>query len=355
MFPYWLIFSLFAIGALEQRRPGPITSRSAPLLGMAGLLAALMIGLRYEVGADWDNYLSIFHAFHYIEFGKTIVSGDPAYDFVNWLVLQLGLEIWAVNLICASIFVWGLISFAKAQPSPWLACLVATPYLLIVVAMGYTRQAVAIGFILAALTALDRQRLAKFIIYMTIAVAFHKTAIVIVPLVALSWARGRLLVGGMLLTLGVLFYYVFLQSSLDRLVTNYVEAEYTSQGAGIRVAMNLGPALLFLLYGKRFNLSELQHKIWRNASYASFLMLALLVLMSASTVVDRLALYLIPLQILVLSRLPEAFAIRGRANGQVLFAVIAYSALVQFVWLNYAHHAEYWVPYKLYPFSEAYG
>jgi hypothetical protein len=31
--------------------------------------------------------------------------------------------------------------------------------------------------------------------------------------------------------------------------------------------------------------------------------------------------------------------------------VIAYSALVLFVWLNFAKHADYWLPYQFYPFA----
>lgn len=46
--------------------------------------------------------------------------------------------------------------FARSQPDPWLAVLVAVPYLVIVVAMGYSRQAVAIGILLAGLGRLER-------------------------------------------------------------------------------------------------------------------------------------------------------------------------------------------------------
>ena len=71
--------------------------------------------------------------------------------------------------------------------------------------------------------------------------------------------------------------------------------------------------------------------------------------MRSSTVVDRLALYLIPLQIFVLSRLPESFPNKGRANSQLVIAVIFYSCAIQFTWLSFADHAESWLPYQLYP------
>jgi hypothetical protein len=39
--------------------------------------------------------------------------------------------------------------------------------------------------------------------------------------------------------------------------------------------------------------------------------------------------------------------IRNQQFAKLL--VIGYSALVLFTWLNFAVHAKYWVPYRLYP------
>ena len=140
---------------------------------------------------------------------------------------------------------------------------------------------------------------------------------------------------------------------MDRLVNNYIDQEYNSQGAAIRVVMNLVPATLYLFFQKRFGLEEAQRKLWRNFSIAAFVMLALLVLLPSSTVVDRLALYIIPLQMFTLSRIPDAFPNKdGARNGQLVLLVIIYSAAVQFTWLNYASHARYWLPYRIYDFSQ---
>jgi hypothetical protein len=61
-----------------------------------------------------------------------------------------------------------------------------------------------------------------------------------------------------------------------------------------------------------------------------------------------MALYLIPLQLFVLARVPLAFS-DGRTPSTVAkFAVIAYSMVVQFIWLNYADNARAWIPYHNY-------
>ena len=50
----------------------------------------------------------------------------------------------------------------------------------------------------------------------------------------------------------VLFYVLLLQDSVEALQYNYIEAEYQSQGAAVRVAMNAMPTVLFLWFRRRF-------------------------------------------------------------------------------------------------------
>lgn len=262
----------------------------------------------------------------------------------------MGYGVWLVNLVCAGLFTWGLVRFARRQPNPWLVILVAVPYLIIVVAMGYTRQAVAIGFILAGLTDFDRKPIYRFGFYLLAASVFHKSAIVVAPLIALTATRNRLVTGVILILSSVLVYYIFVRASVDLLVKNYVVAEYSSSGAAIRVGMNIPPALIFLIYQRRFGIGEQQRKVWRNFALASIVALFGL-LLTSTTAVDRLALYLIPLQMFVLGRLPSVFPINGRPNMQLVILILLYSAAIQFVWLNYADNVTAWVPYKLVPLS----
>jgi hypothetical protein len=349
MFPYWILFSIFAAGSLQYRRRLALGQEGNPLLIAAGLFTALMIGLRYEVGGDWGSYSRIFEQIRYLSMSGALGFSDPGYGFLNWLSHELGFDLWFVNLVCGAIFSWGLVKFARTQPNPWLAVLVAVPYLIIVVAMGYTRQGVAIGFILAGLAALDRISMMRFALYVFCAVLFHKSAIIVLPLVALSASRNRIVTILLLILLMACLYYVFVAASIDRMVTNYVEAEYESQGAAVRVAMNLPPAILFLRFQNRFELGEAQKKLWRNFALAALATLIALWTVASSTAVDRLALYLIPLQIFVLARLPVVFRGQGQSNGQITLGVIVYSAVIQFVWLSYANNAVYWLPYQLYP------
>jgi hypothetical protein len=193
----------------------------------------------------------------------------------------------------------------------------------------------------------------RFAIYIVAAATFHKSAVIILPLVALAASHNRIVTGSILFVLALMLYYFFVQASFDSLVTNYVESGYASEGAAIRVAMNIVPALLFLTFTNKFGMQPQQIKLWRNFSFAALASLALLFLLEGSTAVDRLALYLTPLQIVVFSSLPQVFSNKNQPSGLVLLLVILYAASIQFVWLNYAAHAEFWLPYRIYPFDES--
>jgi hypothetical protein len=351
--PYWLLFSVFTVGAMQaQGRP---SDRTPKALIVAGLACALMIGVRFRVGGDWANYREMFVMYSFLDLWESLAFGDAGYSLVNWIAHVLGVGIWFVNLLCGLMFTWGLVRFAGTQPNPWLTCLVAVPYLIIVVAMGYTRQAVAIGFILLALVEFGDRRIGKFLFYMFIAVTFHKTAVVVLPLVVASVTKNRILLGALFIIATVLFYYFFLGASLSGFVTNYIDANYTSEGAAIRVAMNAVPAAAYLLLQKRLGLAEQERMIWRNFSLAAMACVAALWLVSSSTAVDRLALYLIPVQLVLLGRLPYIFQDSNRVGRLLVLVVVAYSGAVQFVWMNYATNATAWVPYQIYPIGDPFA
>ena len=344
MLIYWALFAFFTAGALITS--GAAAQRSRVPLALGAIVVAILVGLRYEVGADWTNYEFIFSYAGRVDLGRVLEFGDAGYQVLNWTVQRLDWRIWVVNMVCGTIFAWGLYRFCVAQADPWLAAAVAVPYLVIVVAMGYTRQAVALGVLMAGLGAFQRgASTIRFAGYSFVAALFHKTAVVAFPLVALASPRNRLMNFFVAVAATILLYDLFLGDSMDEFVQHYIKTGYSSQGAAIRVVMNLFAAVIFWSAGRRLLFNDLERKLWRNFSLAAVGFLVLLFVLPSSTAVDRMSLYIMPLQLAVLSRAP--FMFRSALTGKL--AVVAYLAAVQFVWLNYAKHAEFWVPYRFFP------
>ena len=315
------------------------------------LFLALMIGLRHQVGGDWANYMLIVEATTNLSLAEALgsMNRDPADTFLNWLAAQSNLGLYLVNSVYGTIFTWGLLVFCREQPRPWLALTVAVPYLITVVAMGYSRQGVAIGLVMLGLVALTKQRVIKFLFVVVLAATFHQSAVILVPLAVLAGTGRRL---WMLLWVGctVIFSYgLLLQKSVDNLVAGYLDSHYDSAGAAVRIAMNAVPATLFLLLRNRFQVPSAQRSFWTLMSLGALAFVLLLYVSPSSTAVDRVALYWIPLQLFVWSRIPDAMGRSGAANAVWVYAVVAYSAVVYFVWLFFANYALYWLPYQFYP------
>ena len=73
----------------------------------------------------------------------------------------------------------------------------------------------------------------------------------------------------------------------------------------LRIGVTAAFSLVFLLHKKNFLLSRDEEKIWTGLSlFAPFGVIAL-ILGFLPTLVDRLALYLLPIQLFVGSRLPD--------------------------------------------------
>jgi hypothetical protein len=344
--PYWLLL-LFPLWACVQSPRRPWLAWQAWLIGIA---LTLFIGLRHEVGGDWFNYIPYLNRAEGLSLSEVLAWGDPGYNALNWLFASQPWGIYGVNLVSGAIFSAGLVLFCRAQPRPWLALCLAIPYLVIVVAMGYSRQGVAIGLIMPGLLALERGRLRPFLVSMAAAATFHSTALVmlafVVPAVpgrSLTLRALRLL---LLLIVGAALVQTFLVARVDGLVGGYIEAEYQSEGAVIRVAMNLLPAVLLLLWPKRFDFNSQQLRLWRAMAFTALgCAVALVLLPSNTTAVDRIALYVIPLQLVVGSRLPST-QLLGLTPAQLMVSVLGFCLAVEFVWLNFATHASGWLPYE---------
>jgi hypothetical protein len=342
--PYFFVWALLALAALGgSRRWNQITS-----IGL-WLVLTLLVGLRDQVGGDWFNYLPYLDLQVGQPFAFVFQSEEVGYAIANWLAANLDWGIYGTNTISGALFSVGLVAFCRRQPRPWLALTLAFPYLISVVAMGYTRQGVAIGFEMLALLALERGRVALYIAWLALAATFHKTALVmlVVPAITLSGSFRfiNLLRLGFLLGAGWGLFTSLLSDSLESLQSGYLDAGYQSQGALIRIVLCLLPALVFLLQRQRFPITTQQRSIWTVMALLAVAAAVALVLSPSSTAVDRISLYLIPLQLFVGARLPDIrpLGLMAAAWNQLL---VLFSLAVLSVWLLFAQTAFAWLPYR---------
>ena len=348
------MFSLLAFQAVTSVKSRLLSTPNRSWSGAwwtVFVLLTLMIGLRHEVGGDWHAYALNVEVTFNVPLLEAIdgYHGDPADNLLNWIGAQSGLDVYFVNSVYAALFTWGLLVFCRKQPRPWLALTVAVPYLITVVAMGYTRQGGAIGLVMLGLVALENRKIPKFLLWIGLAATFHKTAIILVPLAMLAGTKRKLLILFWSGITATFLYVLLLQQYVEALIANYIGAEYQSSGAAIRIAMNALPALVFLFRRNRFYLTPAQSKFWAWMAWGALAFVAILYISPSSTAVDRVALYWMPFQLFVWSRLPDAMGKPGAANTGWICAIVAYSAVVYYVWLFFADNSYSWLPYQFYP------
>jgi hypothetical protein len=171
---------------------------------------------------------------------------------------------------------------------------------------------------------------------------------VFVPIMFITVGKNKFLSYVFVLVSLVVAYFTVLPTAFDRYAPGYVRQEYTAAGATVRVIMDVVPAVIVLAAGRKFYWSDEERAVWRTFAILCIIAGLTLPFIRSSVIVDRLAIYLIPMQIFVYARIGYCFGLIRRGWLMWTTAVIAYSAAVQFVWLNYAVNAYAWLPYKNY-------
>lgn len=349
MIAYWSLFLYPALLALAYPRNAvrydhDQFQRNAMALFV--LTYTLIGGLRYETGGDWITYNDLHYLIAAGSFYEAITIVDPLYGALNWVSSRIGGGIYLVNGFCCAVLGLGTTAVAKRFREPWMAIVIAVPYLLIVVGLGYVRQGAAIGFILLALASLDLRKPSRAIVFLALATGFHSTAVFVHPFFAYAIARRNRLNLVLMTMAGGLLYVYYVAPRLEMYRALYIETEYGSSGALIRVLMGAIPAIFVLLFRKRFVAEPQRRTTWLLIGLANLALLGGLAISPSSTAVDRAALYFSIIQLAAFGQFRDLAAVSGRSMVLVRLGLIVVAGCVQMVWLVLAVHSEYWVPYK---------
>lgn len=344
MLIYWLMFCVPAALALMEGL-GERRIRLAWPLATAALI--VLIGFRWETGGDWGNYDRMVQNALWIPTPFSLLS-DPGFRLLTIEAARSSVGLLLITVTSGVLMGIALTRFCLAQPRPWLCLAVAIPYLVVVMGMGYIRQGMAISFLMMGLVSLRDGHILRYSLWVLAGAMFHSTALILLPLgVMVSNTNIALRVGLTTLIL-VLLAYAVASTRAETLVANYVDAEMTSSGAAIRLSMTALPGVILLIWRPRFDLEDPERSVWTLFAAASLAALAMLFVFRSSTVLDRLGLYLLPLQCFVYSRAPGAFGRDERHERLIVIAILVVYALAFFTWLNFADNVDYWIPYRFY-------
>ena len=348
---YYLLYFFLAFKSIEETQAFNTFKKDTQNLLI--IFFSLFIGLRNEVGCDWSQYLFIFDE---IRYGSIVnwVDVEPAYFFLNSIFSPFDFGIFLVNAACAFIFSYCLIKFCESLPRPWLGLCVAFPYFITVVAMGYTRQSVSIALFLFAFLILEKGQFYRSIFVIILGMLFHRSGglFFFAPLIYTFQSSKFNNLLKILITIPIGYYFVseLIFSTLGDFVTGYLNQQMASGGALIRITLCFIPSVIFIFNINKFKISNIAKKIFLVISWMSVFSLIALPLSPSSTIVDRVALNFLPIQVLVASHLPDTGILKfNKFASKVLIVLSVFFVLS--IWFLFAKHSYCWLPYRNIIFS----
>jgi hypothetical protein len=321
----------------------PATSRGLSIGLLAYFVVLLVfIGLRYEVGPDWNAYSEMYLQSQYDDFTDMLTQREVGFFALNKLSDLLGFGLQGVMFGCALVFLIGIFAYAVQTASAWIAVAVVTPYLIFVIGMSGIRQAAAIGIIYFVLARWTRFSFITKAAMIMGAATLHTSALIAMVLLLIEDRKWLLL---KIAATGLLVVYLMKSDAwvnqFSYYQETYVNDNMVSDGAVYHVLLSAIPAALYLYNRRRIAAAGWGNPQVTAGSLGALLAIPLLIV--SSTGVDRLSLYLSYVQMWVYPALVATF-IKTRSNW--LLIISGTITLVFLGFFLYGNHASAYVPYK---------
>lgn len=313
------------------------------------ILIVIFVGLRNNVGMDWNNYLWMIQRANFGGWLQSLAVAEPGYATLLFISGKMGWGIYGAYTMGTIIFTAGLFKYARTTPYPWIALAVAFPYLITVIAMSGARQAVAIGVLFWLFGQWYNTSLLYRAGLILLATSFHASAIVFLLLITSDMQiRKPIRIIVFLFIVIIVGFGILRSSSFDFYQAAYISggdssSRVESGGAMFHVILNAGPAALAMVLGASVKNRLLPDKLHLKLAYASLLMIP--VALVASTVASRFSVYLFPVSMMTVSSFPN---LSKNSDQRVLFKAMIgiFYAFVLFLWLGYATNAHAWRNYS---------
>ena len=350
MIPYLLILILPMIGSTGLIK---LKNRSNFfLLYFYLLILIVFIGLRHEVGGDWAHYLRHYNNPFSFNFFKLDMRSDYLYELISFFFYNFGLSYHYINLVLSIFFVISIYKFAKIQPSVSLALVVSFPIVIVIMGMGFSRQGAALAFVIFAYLEIIKKNKFNYLLFTLCAVLFHKSSMFLLLMYPLL--DNKIKIKNIIFTLIMVLGFAYLvQKDLYILFNNYLGMKLTSNaesgtylksdGAIMRVGLNLIASLIFLFFSKEICVEKNERKLFLILSFICII--SFFFIFKYDVFVDRFNYFIMPLQILVFSRFPFIF----NKKNMVLFfrlSISLFYLLIFLVWAYFSIHSYAWFPYN---------
>ena len=314
MVAYLLIFLFCSFGFLFEK----FNKKYADFLFILIFIYLLiLIGLKFEIGGDWINYLNIYSNINQKIFNS---YGNENYDIffktepVMILLFLLSPNIFVFNLICALIFLIGLFTLISKFQDRFLALVISVPFLIILVAMGYQKQSVAIGLIMLVYYFYLNNNYKTFVFFCFVTIFSHYSSFFLIIFIfydLIFFKKFRIsLLQLFLILFFVIIFLLFSNDYVFRIIINnylFDENKLESQGLIPRLIVQFISIFLYLISYKLWKRNEILNRIIIFNIILTFMITPFATLFSTS--IDRMLFYFMVLQLMVLANYNEIISL----------------------------------------------
>ncbi len=314
-------------------------------------LLFLFSAFRFEVGCDWGGYLNQYLLGGSTEVEEVLTDREPLWWLIIGWLNAFDLPYPWLNVAAGIVFFAGMHVMARRQADPLGFLILLFPILIINMPMSGIRQGAAIGVLCIAFAAFTDRSLWRFVLLTLIASSLHASALVfllLAPLVNGTYSWKRLTVAALLAIPGA---FALLSGEYAELATTrYLGTGVDAAGAAFRVGLLvITGAFFFMVLQKKWKRAFPED--YKLVSIGAIVMLLMIALVPISSVIgDRLGYYLIPIQVMIFSRVSLFPVFKGRG----FYAAAPYFGLllvfVVWAWLS-THFQGCYLPYQTWLFG----
>ena len=355
---------LTVLTSLESVKRLNFVTQNKLLYSLIALFFIIFIGLRYEIGCDWQQYSGMFEKFDSVNFGdilQNLISKNSFQrlpELGHILIVKISQNIYILNLIYSILFTLPLFYFCSKLKRKYFSLLISYPYYVIVVGMGPIRQAACISFLMLSILFISNKKYYSHFFISIISLLIHQSSIIFNTLISFSLlTKFRSIkfskLNFLLIILGFIFISFCLPSIRNKIYIYFTLYKKLDANGIMYVApaksaillwiMNLVPSLIFLRNKKSFKINYDLKNLFTVFSIIEILLLPILLIQSV--IGYRLILYLFPSSIYITSLIPDLKILNIKKVYIVNFLIsVAFISLI--TWLKFAYHSSCWVPYK---------
>lgn len=331
---------------------------------LIALFFIIFIGLRYEIGCDWEQYEKMFEKYtpNMIEIIRRGLFEKNIYGIYQELghifITKISQNIYFLNLIYSILFSLPLFYFCSTLKRRYFSLLISYPYYIIVIGMGPIRQAACISFLMLSILFISKKKYFISFFLTIISLLIHQFSILFNGLIFASSFRNIKIIKlsrktiFLIILVSLIFLYC-LPSILNKIYVYFTLYKKFDQNGIMLVPpaksaillwiMNFVPSFIYLKNKVSFNLNKNLNSIFTTFCITEILLLPIVLLQSV--VGYRLLLYIFPTSIYITSLIPDLKLLNIRKNYMVNIIIsLAFISLI--IWLKFAYHSSCWVPYK---------